>query len=77
VRNATCGQQCVTGNGAAETGFNPTSYAMPVAGSQNAQFQITWNSGTVYTNPSGTSWHIQNSSIATVNGGGTTTSTRR
>ncbi|HMH13151.1 MAG TPA: hypothetical protein VK578_08595 [Edaphobacter sp.] len=73
VRNATCGQQCVTCNGAAETGFNPTSYAMPVQGIQNAQFQITWNSGTVYTNPSGTSWHIQNSSIATINSGGTIT----
>jgi hypothetical protein len=73
VRNATCGQECVTCNGASETGFDPTSYAMPVQGSQNAQFQITWNSGTVYTNPSGTTWHMQNTTIATVNGTGTIT----
>ncbi len=73
VRNATCGQQCTTCNGASEAAFNPVAYAMPVQGTQSAQFQITWNSGTVYTNPSGTSWYMQNTTIATVNSGGTIT----
>lgn len=73
VRNATCGQQCINCNGAAEAVFNPASYAMAVQQSQNAQFQITWNTGNVYINPSGTSWYIQSNSIATINSGGTIT----
>ena len=66
VRNATCGGQCNTCNGATEVGFSPASYAMAVGGNQNGQFQITWNGGSIVTNPSGTSWLPQNSSIATV-----------
>ncbi|MGA9672255.1 MAG: hypothetical protein WBQ94_23785, partial [Terracidiphilus sp.] len=69
VRNATCGGQCVTCNGATQAAFNPSSYAVAVSSSQNAQFQLTWNTGSVYTNPSGTSWSSGNTSIATVSGG--------
>jgi hypothetical protein len=53
VRNATCGGQCVTCNGATEVAFDPGSYAEAVGGTAQAQAQITWNTGSVYTNPSG------------------------
>jgi hypothetical protein len=46
---------------------------MSIAGNQWAQFQVTWNTGSVYTNPSGTSWSTGNGSIATVNNSGTLT----
>jgi hypothetical protein len=70
VRNATCGGQCVTCNGATEAAFDPGSYAEAVAGTAQSQMQVTWNTGNVYTNPSGTNWSISNSSIATINTSG-------
>jgi hypothetical protein len=66
VRSATCGGQCVTCNGATEVAFDPGSYAEAIGGTAQAQAQVTWNSGNVYTNPSGANFSIGNSSIATI-----------
>jgi hypothetical protein len=73
VRNATCGGTCTTCNGATEFTMDPDSYAVLVSGTQQAQTQVTWNTGSVYTNPSGTSWSTASSSIATVSSVGTLT----
>jgi hypothetical protein len=70
VRNATCGGQCVTCNGATEATLDPGSYAEAVGGTTQAQAQITWNSGNVYTNPSGATWYTANTPIATVSSTG-------
>jgi hypothetical protein len=73
VRNATCGGTCTTCNGTTEFTMDPESYAMPVAGTQAAQARVTWNTGSVYTNPSGTTWSTASSSIASVSSSGTLT----
>jgi len=70
VRNATCNDLCYQCNGATEVAFDPGSYAEAVGGTAQAQVQVTWNSGDVYTNPSNTTWSIGNSAIATVNTSG-------
>jgi hypothetical protein len=66
VRNATCVFFCTTCNGFTQFGLSPGSYIMNVLGSAQAQAQATFNTGSVYTNPSGTTWSIAESSIATV-----------
>jgi hypothetical protein len=71
VRNATCGESCTTCNGATEFALDPGSYTVAVAGTRAAQVQVTWNTGSVYTNPSGTNWATASSAIATVSSSGT------
>ena len=58
VRNATCNDLCYQCNGATEVAFDPGSYAEAVGGTAQAQVQVTWNSGDVYTNPSGTNFVV-------------------
>jgi hypothetical protein len=70
VRNATCNSLCEQCNGATEVAFDPDAYAEAVGGTAQAQVQVTWNSGDVYTNPSGTVFTSSNSSIATINSSG-------
>ena len=67
VRNATCGGTCTTCNGATAFILNPGSYAMAIGGTRAAQAQVTWNTGGVYTNPSGNTWSTASNTIATVN----------
>jgi hypothetical protein len=73
VRNATCGSTCYTCDGATQTAFLPNPLNLSVNATQGAQFQITWDTGSVYTNPVGSSWMSGNTAIATVDSNGNVT----
>lgn len=47
--------------------YSQPTYSMAVNGTAATSVNVTMNTGTVYTNPSGSQWYSANTSIATVN----------
>lgn len=72
VKNATCGYNCTTCNGATQFTVNPNPLALDIQGQGQMQGSITYNTGNVQTTTSG-SWSTGAPSVASVSSSGNVT----
>jgi len=66
VRKATCGYVCFSCDGYTSYGISPSSFTVPVGGTQAMQFLVNYDSGFQFNDTLYTDWTSTNSSVVSV-----------